>query len=360
MDRNAGLLDELYSTIGDRGFAALPELIASAAGGRSCAFQVVTRDMTPLVVKTSYFSPAMVRFYVEQEIYRDDVWQKPGIVPPMGKAVNLRNYVPDETYLRSRFYQEMIRGFGDDTGQCIGLILPTGGETITIGVHRALRQPRFEQSNIDALDSLVPHLRRVISTQLKLQAYKTATATWEAALKAMPHAAMIVSPSGAVTLANAQARTILQRHDGLALAEDRLQLATSHEAELYARYLHDALARRGGHGGALLVSRTSARKPYSLVVQPFDSGERTHALVLIGDPDDERPGRGAMLRQLYGLTGAEAEVALLVASGLPIEEVADRRGVTVATAKTLLQRAYQKTDVSKATELARIVAGLPA
>jgi DNA-binding CsgD family transcriptional regulator len=49
----------------------------------------------------------------------------------------------------------------------------------------------------------------------------------------------------------------------------------------------------------------------------------------------------------------------MIANELSIEDTADRRGVTLATAKTLLQRAYQKTDVSKATELARLVAELP-
>lgn len=352
------LTDELYDTIGNGGFAALPELLAQAAGGRSCTFQVVARDLTPLVVETSYFSPEMSRFYVEEEIFRDDQWQNPWNAP-LGCALDLRHYVSDESYVRSRFYQDMIRRFGDDTGQCLGMVLPTGGgELVTIGVHRALGQS-FDRTNLDALDGLAPHLQRVIGAQLKLHEYKTATSTWEAALEAMPQAALVVSSAGTVTFANARTRAILQRNDGLSLANGRLEPAVAAERELFARHLHETLHRQNARGGALLVTRSKARRPYSLAVQPFAAGERTHALVLISDPDGERTSRTALLRQLYGLTPAEAEVALLVSSGLRIEDVADRRGVTVATAKTLLQRAYQKTAVSKASELGRLIGELP-
>ncbi len=359
--RKAKLVDELYDTIGNGGFAALPGLLAEVGGGRSGSFQVIGTDAKPRVVESSYFDPQMNRYYVDEGIYHHDIWQLQTDRAPRGRALNLLEYVPDADYVRSRFYQDMIRHFGDDTGRCLGMLIPIPNVgLIGIGVHRALKARPFEDSDVAALDELTPHLGRIVGTQLRLDQACASRATLEATLETMPQAALVISPGCTVALANAGARAILRRNDGLSLILNRLELTVAAEHERYVKYLHQALRREGARGGALLVSRSGARRPYSLVVHPFESGERTNALVLIVDPDRERTSRGELLRQLYRLTSAEADVVLMVSSGLNIEEVANRRGVTGATAKTLLQRAYQKTDVSKASELARLVAELPA
>jgi len=358
--RKAKLVDELYDTIGNGGFAALPRLLAEVGGGRSCSFQVIDADAKPRVVESSYFDPQMNRYYVDEGIYRHDIWQRQTDRAPRGRALDLLEYVPDTQYVRSRFYQDMIRRFGDDTGRCLGMLIPiANGGLIGIGIHRAFKDRPFEDSDAAALDGLMPHLERVVGTQLRLDEADASRATWEATLETMPQAALVLSPGCTVTLANARARAILRRSDGLSLIQNRLELAVATEHERYAKCLHEALRREGARGGAVLVSRSGARRPYSLVVHPFEAGERTNALVLIVDPDGERASRGELLRQLYRLTGAEADVALMVSSGMNIEDVANQRGVTGATAKTLLQRAYQKTAVSKASELARLVAELP-
>ncbi len=359
--RKAKLVDELYDTIGNEGFAALPPLLAEAGGGRSCSFQVIDSGAKPRVVESSYFNSQMNRFYVDEGIYRHDIWQRQTDRAPRGRALNLLEYVSDADYIGSRFYQGMIRHFGDDTGRCLGMLIPiANGGLIGIGVHRAFKDRPYEDSDVAALDGLAPHLERIVGTQLRLNEVQASRSTWEAALETMPQAALVISPGCTVAFANARARAILRRSDGLRLIQNRLELTVAAEHERYARCLHEALRREGARGGALLVSRSGARRPYSLVVHPFEAGERTNALVLIGDPDGERASRGELLRQLYRLTGAEADVALMVSSGMNVEDVANHRGVTGATAKTLLQRAYQKTAVSKASELARLVAELPA
>lgn len=359
-DRSARFIDELYDTVGNGGFAALPGLIAEVGGGRSCTFQVIGPDAKPQVVETSYFPLEMGRFYLDEHIYRHDIWQAQTVRAPRGRALDLLNYVSDSDYVASRFYQDMIRHFGDDTGRCLGVLLPApSGGVISIGVHRALKDKPFEQSDVTALNGLLQHLRRIVDTQLRFDHARSLSATWEAALEAMPQAALVVAPGHTVEFANPKARAILCRNDGLSLVQNRLELTVPGERERYGKCLHEALRREGARGGGLLVSRRSACKPYSLVVHPCAAGERTNALVLIADPDNERASHKQVLCQLYPLTDAEADVALMVSSGLNIEEVANRRRVTVATAKTLLQRAYQKTEVSKAAELARLIAELP-
>jgi DNA-binding CsgD family transcriptional regulator len=60
----------------------------------------------------------------------------------------------------------------------------------------------------------------------------------------------------------------------------------------------------------------------------------------------------------YGLTQAEAKVALAASSGLSIPETANRLGLSPNTIKTHLRRIFAKTGTSRQTELARLMASI--
>lgn len=64
------------------------------------------------------------------------------------------------------------------------------------------------------------------------------------------------------------------------------------------------------------------------------------------------------MRDLLGLTLAEARVAALVGSGLPPRDASSRLGITEETARTALKRVFQKTGVSRQSELTRLLARL--
>lgn len=355
------LVDELYDTIGNGGFSRLPALIAEATDARSCTFQVLLPSGEPLVVESSYFSDDMNRFYVEQGIYDHDIWQtvaKGRLID--GSAGDLAHYVSDHDYSRSRFYQDMIRHFGDDTGRCLGAASGLkGGAMMTIGLHRAFRDNAFDHSQVRAANDLLPHVARVVEAQRRFEAVNRDGAAWEAALTAMPQAALVCEPKGKVMLVNDAARAIVGRNDGLALVQGRLEPSAPAARARFQHILHSALARIDERGGALLAERAGGARPYRIVCVPLEILGRTHALVLIDDPDRAKPGRADLLRSMYGLTPAEAEVSVMIGFGERIETIAERRGVSVATVKSLLQRAYQKTDVNKATQLARLIAELP-
>jgi DNA-binding CsgD family transcriptional regulator len=68
------------------------------------------------------------------------------------------------------------------------------------------------------------------------------------------------------------------------------------------------------------------------------------------------PGRRArLLADLYGLTPAEAAVALAAAEGHTAERIATDRATTVNTIRTQLRRALEKSGAANLRELTRIV-----
>lgn len=62
-----------------------------------------------------------------------------------------------------------------------------------------------------------------------------------------------------------------------------------------------------------------------------------------------------MLRSAFGLTTAEAAVALALATGATARDIADGRGVSRDTVRAQVGAIYQKVGVTKATQLARLV-----
>jgi DNA-binding CsgD family transcriptional regulator len=114
---------------------------------------------------------------------------------------------------------------------------------------------------------------------------------------------------------------------------------------------------RPGDGGllAILVSSVRGRD-----VGCFADLSMPDAAVLlfIVDPAN-RPGVPlAWLMDAYGLTPAEARVALAASSGLTIPEVARQLNLSPNTIKTHLRKVFAKTGTNRQMELARLVASI--
>jgi DNA-binding CsgD family transcriptional regulator len=111
-----------------------------------------------------------------------------------------------------------------------------------------------------------------------------------------------------------------------------------------------------GREHAIALERVSGRRPLLLLVSPFGAGR---ALVRATDPEEAMPCSATILRALYGLTSAEVEVANGLVRGATIEEIADARGTSVATARTQLKMLLAKTDTRRQAELVRLLLRLP-
>jgi DNA-binding CsgD family transcriptional regulator len=79
------------------------------------------------------------------------------------------------------------------------------------------------------------------------------------------------------------------------------------------------------------------------------------ALVLIIDPDDEPEPTVALLRRLYRLTEAEAEVAIHVMRGADLKQISEELSISYTTVCTHLQHVFDKTDTHRQAELVRLL-----
>lgn len=92
---------------------------------------------------------------------------------------------------------------------------------------------------------------------------------------------------------------------------------------------------------------------FRLPERPLSLGRLPHAILIARGPSRDRAGIAALLRILYGLTTAEAEVAMRLYDGRTRAQIADERAVTAETLKSQIKRIYLKIDVAGETDLIR-------
>jgi DNA-binding CsgD family transcriptional regulator len=124
-------------------------------------------------------------------------------------------------------------------------------------------------------------------------------------------------------------------------------------------FVHAGAFRHGGVRAGGIVG-----EQHGMTVAPFrperiglDTGScaKPLALLVVTDPAEERIARKEHLRRRFGLTRAEADVAMEIAYGDGRKAAAARLGVADSTARMHLTRIFEKTGVRRQAELVRVV-----
>ncbi|OSC29186.1 hypothetical protein B8W69_09245 [Mycobacterium vulneris] len=88
---------------------------------------------------------------------------------------------------------------------------------------------------------------------------------------------------------------------------------------------------------------------------PADQRSAAKALVMIIDPEQEHEPPKMLIRRLFGLTNAEADVALRVINGEGLKPIAADLALSTATVKAHLRHILEKTDTHRQAELVRLL-----
>lgn len=174
---------------------------------------------------------------------------------------------------------------------------------------------------------------------------------------------VLLDARGRVLDANSLAVRVLEAGDGMALRSGRFAFAdTALELRLSRMIAQCGGGAAGGNAAiAARVSR-SGGAPYRVVVTPVprDADERDVAFVaLIYAPDEQREISTDVLRELYGLTPAQAQVARSLFSGRSVEESAAALNLSLNTVRTHLKQIFTRCEVQSQAELLHLLAQGP-
>ncbi|WP_353641209.1 helix-turn-helix transcriptional regulator [Mesorhizobium sp. WSM2239] len=234
---------------------------------------------------------------------------------------------------------------------------------------RCLGHENFEAQDVAAMQVLVPHLVTALHVARRLAAADLRTTGASAALDRLDAGVILVDAAARILFANQTAEAILAGNDGVGIDREGIG-ACSNRANQVLRQLiarcADITTANGEPGGSMEIPRVEGRRPVRVVVAPFraDAAQigtawlgaaRPVAILMITDPERGKRARKENLRCRFGLTSAEAEVALEILKGDGRDASAARLGIAATTVRAHLSHIFQKTGVRRQAELVRLL-----
>ena len=236
---------------------------------------------------------------------------------------------------------------------------------VVISVQRRHDRPRFTRDEVRLVSRLGRHVEQSLRLSMRLIEAEATRDGLSAALAAMSVGLFGLDSVGRITTANDAGRALIGH--GLMIEDHRLVPRDRAAASEFDTTLEAALGDLATTGPkTLIVGNRSAGEPLVLHFLPVSGGDpiadaflgTTRVLVLVSRLGRNEPIDPTILRDLMGLTLAEARVAALVGNGLAPRAVAGRLGITEETTRTVLKRVFSKAGVSRQSELVALLAHL--
>ena len=221
----------------------------------------------------------------------------------------------------------------------------------------------FTDDEVRLLSILSPHLRNSMDLFLQVAELQSGRQLTGQALDAWSVGVIIVDAKGVALYANRASRAMLDSRDGLYLTGKVLCAARAGESLQLRRLIAGAEAATSlpllplRRGGTVVISRPSHKRGYEILVAParqqmaFHPSRGAAAILFVRDPESHDLPDTGILRSLYLLTQAEAEIAVLLMNGEDLKTAMDLLRITRNTAKTHLSHIFQKTGTTRQAEL---------
>ena len=357
-------ITDLYDAAMDtRAWHGLGARLATVLGGQTMGLWVEDHGQICELVATV---PAEALTVYQQYYHALDLYATAAARQPQMTALLGHELVPPHVVLASEYYHD----YGVPFGVChvMGATAPlhTGASTMmVIAAHRPHDAPAFTDVERQRLNLLLPQLQRALQLRRRLGFLEAQAQTGFAALEALALGVVVATADGAIVFANAAAEALAHSDDGLRLGGRLSGVGAVQPLEAQALRGLVYAVTYGGAGGMLRVTRRT-QPPLAVLVAPLPTRlhpatglTRSLALVLITDPADGPVLAAQALQQLFGLTAAEASVALALAAGRSAEEIAGERAVSLPTVRTQIRQILAKTGALHVRDLVRLLAGLP-
>jgi len=367
--RLSRLIDSLYqAALQPEDWGGVAARFAETFDSHSCAIQLrdIEAGRTMILSNTANYAARDIENY-ERHYHATDLYVSGAMRLGVGVPLVGAEVVADRTLLHSEYYVDWLKGVG--IFHLAGAMLPVGpGILGGIGIHRPYGARAFEAEHKEMLRLLLPHLIRALQLQQRLGGAERRARAGFQALDHLSIAALLVDGDGRVIHANEMAEALLAAGQGIAIRSGRLHVPAARRHAELQKAIRDASRQPGGRsvsaGGIISLPRQQGA-PLSLMVAPLPAEHgapdfaRAAALVFIQDPDAAPVPPEAALMAAFRFTPAEARLAAALAAGQRLEDYAASASVSLHTVKTQLKQVFAKADVSRQTDLVRVILANP-
>lgn len=315
--------DDTGARLGDLFLAHRADFFLRGRDGRL----LVSEDGT--LVGSAAIAPDVIRRYLSDVEAADPLGPK-AWAHPRARAWVREELLATEEWRAAQSFRALLSA-ALDTAHLAGVCVDLQRGALQISLRRSARHGPFSNDDRERLQELVPHLARAWDLTFRLRDAVDARDIAWASLDAMAEAALAVDGAGRILRGNAAGEELRRRGviprdlPGRGPLASRGPARTRRHGRTYLWVYRPVPARLARSGAAALV---------------FVSEETQVALPCDG-----------WLRARFGLSPAEAELAKSLLDGVSVKEIAERRGVTEATARSQLRSVFRKTDTTRQGQL---------
>ena len=232
------------------------------------------------------------------------------------------------------------------------------GDPVDSGGWTALR--------VAMVTAVLPHVRRFISIRQALVRAEARKTTVTALLDNPRMGVLHLDRRGRILEVNDRARGILRNGDGLSDRDGALRARSRADQVRLEQLVGDALpaSSAAAVGGSMLLHRSPVLPPFVVHVKPVgvpqpDYGARhVAALVLVVEAGRQHRVTPDVVARTLGLTPGEARVAVWLAEGKSVRDMAEATGRTEGAIYRHLKQIYRKQSISRQVDLVRLVLSL--
>ena len=284
---------------------------------------------------------------------------------PDGRLTHSRELYTPEERKRSATYNEMLPRMGGRNSLNVRLEGPDGSSIVWFLLDPVDSQG-WDAPRVAMVTRLLPHVRQFVRVRQSMAGAEG---------RARNLTALLDSRIGIIQLdrrrriveANDLARNILRHGDGLSDRHGMLRARLPADQVRLERLLGGALPAFDSPGvsGSMLLRRSSVLRPFVVHVKPVSARladyEARHvaALMLIAEPGYRRGIAPELVATTLELTRAESRVAVWLAEGKNVKEMAAAAGITEGAIYWHLKQIYRKHSLSGQADLVRLVLSLP-
>ena len=241
-----------------------------------------------------------------------------------------------------------------------------GASQIVWNIADSIEGGGWRSAQVEMIQRILPHVRHFVNLRQALADAEAVGLSLSRLLDNKCCGVIQLDLHGRIVETNDCAAALLRERDGLS---DRGGFLTAREPSDNARLqklLEGALPKLVGPatGGSVTIERLCTGPRLVLHVNPADkrwtdrNTRSIAAIVLIVDPGAREQIDPGLVEEALGLTRAESLVAVSLASGLSIHDIALSTGREESTVRWHMKHIFQKQGISRQAQLVRRVQAL--
>jgi DNA-binding CsgD family transcriptional regulator len=287
----------------------------------------------------------------------------------IGEMIHGDSAVPWSQQRTTEFYNDYMYPQG---GRYVlgGTLARDSQHNLLFALQRTQTQGDFTQDHMQLIQLVTPHIARAVQIHRQLQAVTTQKHWALSALNRLKTGVILLNYQGRPEFVN-RAADRLMSDCGCVIADDGVLLTNVTDTLKLHRLITDAAACATGRhrfvsDNAMTTNVTVNTPEHSIRIQAvplsrnlsdhvWNLGASDSCVALFITPANCSLLNSHNLLEQYGLTTAEAKLAILIAEGIDLESAAKRLCVSVQTVRSQLKSIFAKTHVSRQAELVALL-----